>query len=382
MKDLHLKRNVLLNPGPATTTDTVKLAMLVADICPREKEFVHLLSEVCEGLLRVVNADPGYTCVLFTGSGTAVMDAVINSVVPHGEKLLIINNGAYGERMVKIAEAYGIEYVEHCSDWSAPLNLQAIEGILATDRAISHLAFVHHETTTGMLNPLVPLCELARKYAKKVIVDAISSYAGIPINLQNCPVDYLLATSNKCIQGMAGLSFVICKKDALERIANIPPRSFYLNLFRQYRYWVDHKELPYTPAVQVAYALRQALVEYFAEGPEGRHNRYLENWQTLIAGLRKLGLKFLLTESLQSHILTTVYYPEHPCFDFIKLHDLLYERGFTIYPGKIGKLNTFRIANMGAINKDDIQDFLLNLSDVFVAMGVMAPAQLISAESL
>lgn len=379
MKGLHLKRNILLNPGPATTTDTVKLAMLVADICPRETEFVHLLSEICEGLLRVVNADPSYTCVLFTGSGTAVMDAVINSVMPHGEKLLIINNGAYGERMVKIAEAYGIDYVEHCSDWAAPLNLQVIEEILAADQTVSHLAFVHHETTTGMLNPLTPLYGLALKHGKKVIVDAISSYAGIPINLQDCPVDYLLATSNKCIQGMAGLSFVICKKNALEDLANITPRSFYLNLSRQYRYWVDHKELPYTPAVQVAYALRQALVEYFEEGTEGRHNRYFENWQSLTAGLHKLGLKFLLPESLQSHILTTVYYPEHPRFDFIRLHDLLYERGFTIYPGKVGKLNTFRIANMGAINKDDIQDFLLNLSEVFVAMGIMdmtlAPSQ-------
>jgi 2-aminoethylphosphonate-pyruvate transaminase len=260
---INIKRNILLNPGPATTTDTVKMAQVVPDICPREQEFVDVIDEVRQGLLDVVGADDYYTCVLFAGSGTAVMDAVINSVVPPNKKIMVINNGAYGERMVKIARAYGIGCVNLKAPWTQSPDLKHVEKAIKGDPEISHVAMVHHETTTGLLNPLKEVGWIANSLGRIFIADTISSFAGIPINIKNDHIDYLMSTSNKCIQGMAGVSFVICKKSEIEKTANYLPRSFYLSLYQQYKYFEEHGEMQFTPPVQVIYALRQAIKEYF-----------------------------------------------------------------------------------------------------------------------
>ncbi|MDQ7837075.1 MAG: 2-aminoethylphosphonate--pyruvate transaminase [Thermodesulfobacteriota bacterium] len=373
---LNIKRNILLNPGPATTTDSVKLSLVVPDICPREKDFSIIMEEVRRGLLEVVGADERYACVLFSGSGTAVMDATINSTIKPGKRVLIINNGAYGERMVKIAEAYGIGFLELSFRWTDPPDLLLLEKVLIENKDVTHVAMVHHETSTGMLNPLEDVCAIAKRLGREVIIDAISSYAGIPIDVKRHEIDYIMSTSNKCIQGMAGLSFVIARKEPLDKLSEIPPRSFYLNLYRQYRYWEEKREMTFTPPVQLVYALRQALKEYFEEGGGiFRHRRYSENWHTLTDGLRKLGFRFLLPEGLQSRILTTVYFPASPYFSFEKLHDMLYQRGFTIYPGKISKMDTFRIANMGAIDKGDVINFLNALEETLGQMGITMPME-------
>lgn len=361
---MNTKRNILLNPGPVTTTDSVKMSMVVPDICPREKEFVDILTEVREGLLEIAGADDNnYTSILIAGSGTAVMDSVINSTVPQNKKIMIINNGAYGERMVKIAKAYNIKYVELKFSWTESLDLNVTEKALNLDHEITHVAMVHHETTTGLLNPLREMGKLVKGLDKVFIVDAISSFAAIPIDIKSDKIDYLMSTSNKCIQGMPGISFVIAKKNELEKTANIPPRSFYLNLFNQYKYFEDYGEMQFTPPVQIVYALRQAIKEYQEEGGANRYKRYIENWKILTKGLKKMGFILLLDDSLQSYILTTVIEPDHPNYEFKKLHDILYDKGFTIYPGKIGIKNTFRIANMGAIDQNDITNFLTILDE-------------------
>jgi len=370
-----VNRKILLNPGPATTTETVKYAQVVPDICPREKEFLNIMSEVRQGLLRVVGAGNDYTCILLAGSGTAAMDATINSVVPLDKKILIINNGAYGERMVKIAKAYNIDCVELKFHYTERPDLIAVEKALNDDTEISHVAMVHHETTTGMLNPVREIGEIAHSIDRLVIADTISSFAGIPIDIKKDHIDYLMSTSNKCIQGMAGLCFVICKKSEIEKTANRPPQSFYLNLYQQYKYFEELGEMRFTPPVQVLYALKQAIKEYVDEGGNERFKRYKKNWNVLTKGLKEMDFELLLDDNLQSNILTTIIEPDHPLYDFNTMHDLLYDKGFTIYPGKIAKEGTFRIANMGAIDHKDIEQFLIALKKTLNEMGIMQVEQ-------
>jgi 2-aminoethylphosphonate aminotransferase len=346
------------------------MAQVVPDICPREQEFVEVMDEVRQGLLDVVAADDEYTCIILAGSGTAAMDAVINSAVPPNKKIMVINNGAYGERMVKIARAYNIDCVDLAVPWTEVPDLAVVESSLRKDSEITHVAIVHHETTTGTLNPIREIGEVVHSLNKLVIADTISSFAGIPLNIQNDHIDYLMSTSNKCIQGMAGVCFVICKKSEIEKTANYLSRSFYLNLYQQYKYFEEHGEMQFTPPVQVIYALRQAIKEYFREGSDGRHKRYCDNWRVLTHGLRDIGFTLLLADNVQSHILTTVVEPDHPNFNFHRMHDLLHERGFTIYPGKIGDKNTFRIANMGEIDSQDINNFIVCLKEILGKMKV------------
>lgn len=365
-----IKRNILLTPGPATTTDFVKYAQVVPDICPREREFGEIMRQIREDLVKIVKGDGNYTSILFAGSGTAMMDACINSVVPPDKKIAVINNGAYGIRMVKITKSYRISCVELSFEWGEMPNLGKVRETLEKDKNIACLAMVHHETTTGMLNPIKEIGNIAKENNCIFIVDTVSSFAGIPINIKDYKIDFMFSTSNKCIQGTAGLAFVICRKDELEKTKNYPPRSFYLNLYQQYDYFEKKGQMQFTPPVQVIHALRQATEEYFEEGGENRYNRYTKSWQTLRKGLKEIGFKFLLKEEKESHILTTILEPENPNYDFSKLHDLLYEEGFTIYPGKIGKKGTFRLANMGAIDYRDIKDFIVILKRILHKMGV------------
>ncbi|GAI05544.1 unnamed protein product, partial [marine sediment metagenome] len=351
-------------------TDSVKYAQVVPDICPREKEFGEIMQQIRKDLVKIVKGDESYTSILFAGSGTAVMDACINSIVPPDKKIAIVNNGAYGERMVKIAGAYQIPYVELFFEWGKIPDLNKIRETLKKDKDIACLAMVHHETTTGMLNPIKEVGEIVKKYNCVFIVDTVSSFAGIPIDIKDYKIDFMMSTSNKCIQGMAGLAFVICNKKELEKTKDYPKRSFYLNLYQQYDYFEKKGEMQFTPPVQVAYALRQAIKEYLKEGGENRYKRYTQNWKTLRKGLKEMGFKFLLKEEEESHILTAILDPEDPNYDFDKMHDSLYEKGFTIYPGKIGKKGTFRLANMGAIDYKDIQRFLATLKDTLRRMEV------------
>ena len=367
-----IERKILLNPGPATTTDTVKMAQVIPDICPREKEFSELMAGIRNDLLKIINVDKKkYTTVLFGGSGTAVMESVIASVVNQEKTLLILKNGAYGDRMQKIAKTYSIPFTTLEYEWGKPINFSEVDSYLKSNLEIGYIAMVHHETTTGILNSINSFSELGKKHGHTLILDAISSYAGVPIDLERIPIDYLMSTSNKCIQGMAGLAFVICKKTELEHLKEIPNRSFYLSLYDQYNYMEKTGQMRFTPPVQTIYALRQAIDEYFDEGSLNRYNRYKENWQVLRKGLLDLGFNLLLYPEIESHILLTVLEPDHSNFDFNKMHDLLYQRGFTIYPGKITKKKSFRLSNMGDLSTNDINLFLLILAEVLDEMEVI-----------
>ncbi|SHF39505.1 2-aminoethylphosphonate-pyruvate transaminase [Seinonella peptonophila] len=358
-----IKRNILLNPGPATTTDRVKYAQVVPDICPREAEFSQLLINLTEDLTRIVANLHQYTTVMFGGSGTAAIEAMISSVISDDDQLLIIQNGAYGKRICEIAQTYQLPYLEYQSSPYDCLQLEKLETYIQKHpRKITHLAIVHNETTTGLLNDLASVGKLCATYQIDLLVDAMSSYAAIPIDMIQMNISYLAASSNKNIQGMPGVSFVIASKDKLGKIRN-QPRNYYLNLIAQYDYFIKTHQFRFTPPVQTLYALKQALDELKQEGVETRYKRYTQSWKTLITGLKQLQLKTLVPERYQSKIVTAVQEPCSPNYHFHDLHDYLYEKGFTIYPGKLDHLHTFRISNIGAIYPQDIKQFLLHLSE-------------------
>ena len=238
-----------------------------------------------------------------------------------------------------------------------------------SDKApISHIAVIHHETTTGILNDIKAIGNICRKYEIDMIVDAMSSYAGIPINMDEMNIKYLASSSNKCIQGMAGISFVIANKESLENTKNIKARNLYLNIYKQYSYFKDNYQMRFTPPVQVLYALKQAIIEAKEETIDKRHERYKECCKILWNGLDKLKLKKLVNEKASSMLLTSIIEPEIKGYSFDDLHDYLYNKGFTIYPGKVASKNTFRIANIGQIYPENINKFIEILEEYFTGI--------------
>lgn len=355
-KSIQIKRNILLNPGPATTTDTVKLAQVVPDICPREKEFGDLMGFVSQELTSIVANPDSYSTVLFGGSGTAAVEAMLTSVVPHNKSVLIINNGAYGQRMCQIAQCYKMDFVEFTSSPIEPVNLSALEEVIKEHTNLSHLAFVHNETTTGLLNSIDAVGQLAETYSLDIILDAMSSYAALPIDMEKQNIAYLAASSNKNIQGMAGVGFVIASKANLNNLKSIPPRTFYLNLYEQYQSFISKQQMRFTPPVQTLYALKQAVIEAKEEGVSNRYQRYRDAWELLTRELKNMGLSYLVDDAHHSRIITSIYLPEG--VEFNAMHDYFYALGYTLYPGKVEEFNTFRVANIGQLYKSDISSFL------------------------
>lgn len=347
-----MRKYTLLNPGPANVTESVRKSLIQPDLCHREKEFFDIMQRVRKGLVKIVGGDERYTAIILTGSGTAAIEAVISSV--YG-KLLNIINGDYGKRIKKMAEIYDIDTVSLDFGWNHP-DSEEIEETLKKDKKITHISVVHHETTNGMLNNIRAIGELAKKYNKTFIVDAMSSFAGEDLSMIEDNIDFCMSSSNKCIQGFPGLSFVIAKKSVVDELKGKKPRTLYLNLYNQYE-TQERNDTPFTPAVQAFYALDQAIKELEEEGFENRKKRYRKSAEILRKGLTKLGFKLLLPKELRCNILTTVILPKNMAYKTI--HDKLKEKGYVVYAGK-GTLdnNTFRIANMGILTSEDILKFL------------------------
>lgn len=372
---MDIKRNILLNPGPATTTDTVKFAQVVPDICPREKEFGDVMEFISKELTNFVGDNDKYTTILFGGSGTAAVEAILSSVVDK-QMVLIINNGAYGKRMCEIAEIYELNYIEFKSSPTEEINLNELEKVIKehnsesnSSKFISHLAVIHHETTTGILNDIKSIGEICSKYGAEMIVDAMSSFAGMPIDMKDMNIKYLASSSNKCIQGMAGISFVIANKESLQKTRDIKPRNLYLNIYKQYIYFKENYQMRFTPPVQVLYALKQAIIEAKEETIEKRYARYKECCKILWDGLEQLGLKRLIKDEAASMLLTSIVEPQVQQYNFNNMHDFLYNEGFTIYPGKVSSKNTFRIANIGQIYPENMIEFIKLLQEYFMSIG-------------
>jgi 2-aminoethylphosphonate-pyruvate transaminase len=357
-----VRREVLLNPGPATTTDSVKYAQVATDICPREKEFGEVMDWIRHELTTFVADWDEYTTVFFGGSGTAADEAMLCSVVPENGRLLVINNGSYGERMARISNGYKLDYEVFTSSTTGPVDLNTLENTLRKGK-FTHLAVVYHETTTGLLTDIAAIGDICRRLGIITIVDAVSAYAGIPMNLRKLNIHFMASTSNKNIQGMAGVAFIVCNREQLERTKNIPIRSYYLNLWDQHAHFEKTLQTRFTPPVQILYALRQAIIETKIETIEKRYQRYTTCWNILMEGIKNLRLESLVPPEYQSHLITTIIEPDNPNYKFDDLHAYARQHQFTIYPGKLSSANTFRIANIGDIQPKEMTRFVTVLGE-------------------
>ena len=371
-----IKRNILLNPGPSTTTDTVKYAQVVPDICPREKEFASLMKGLRSDLVRIVHGDPDkYTAVLFCGSGTINIDVCINSLLPEGKKVFVVNNGAYSTRAKEICEYYGIPFINLEFPVDEQPQLDVIEKTLKDNPDIALVHTTHNETGTGILNPIREIGALAHKYSAIFTVDTTSTFAMRPINIEEDNIDFCMASAQKGLMAFTGLSFVVGNKAAIEASKYYPKRSYYCNLYLQYEYFEKTGEMHFTPPVQTIYSTIQAMKEYWAEGEQAKWARHTRVFNAINAGLDELGFRQVIKPELRSGLVASAIYPDDPNWDFDKVHDYCYERGFTIYPGKISTTNSFRLCALGAIDEDDIKEFFKVFRDALQANNVSIPVK-------
>ena len=334
------------------------MAQLVPDICPREKEFADIMRKMQNDLIRIVHGDPDkYAAVLFCGSGTINMDIVLNSLLPAQKKVLIINNGAYSSRAVDICRYYHLPMVEmKYSPYVRP-DLSEIEDTLQENPDIALVYTTHNETGTGLLNQIREIGEIVHRYHAVFAVDTTSTYAMLPIDIEKDNIDFCMASAQKGLMAMTGLSFIVGNKEIIEKSAEYPTRSYYCNLYMQYEYFQKTGEMHFTPPVQTVYAARQAIKEYFAEGEKQKWERHYRVFEEIHRQLEELGFKDVIKREWQAGLVVSVLYPDDPNWDFEKIHDYCYEKGFTIYPGKIADTNTFRLCSLGAIDTNDIERF-------------------------
>ena len=352
---------ILLNPGPVNVSPRVQQALLRGDLCHREEEFSALLVAVRTKLLQAF-APRGYTPVVLSGSGTLAVEAMVSSALPEGRKLLVINNGVYGERILHMAEAHRIPAVELRYGWTERPDLAQIEDTLRNDLAIAAVALVHHETTTGLLNPVTEVGALTRRAGRLFLLDAVSALGGEDLDLARDGVDLCVCTANKCVQGLPGVAFVLVRTEVMAALQQVPRRSLYLHLPLHWEAQ-ERRSIPFTPSVQAWYALDAALDELLEETVAGRVRRYRAASQLLREGFARLGLKALLPSLYQANSLTALLLPDG--VTYYRLHDDLKARGFVIYEGQ-GKLQSdiFRVANMGHLTLNDFRQFLQALEEV------------------
>lgn len=348
-----MKNYKLLTPGPLTTTEAVKKEMLF-DRCTWDDEYKSITQKIRKELLDIGNVnEEDYTAVLMQGSGTFSVESVITSTVGEKDKLLIIANGAYGERIGQIAEHISLNHVIYNNEYDEHPDMDKVKEILDKDTEITHIAMVHCETTTGILNPIEDLSVIAKEYNKTLIIDAMSSFGGIPIDIKALGIDYLISSANKCIQGVPGFGFVIAKKEKLEKCKGIS-RSLSLDLYDQYKGMDKDGKWRFTSPTHVVAAFSKALDELKEEGGvEGRYNRYKNNNLVLRKKLKEIGIESYIEENKQSPIITTFAFPTD-AFSFNEFYSFIKERGFVIYPGKLTDVDTFRIGNIGEIYEEDI----------------------------
>lgn len=353
---------LLLTPGPLSTTATVRAAML-QDSCTWDADYnLGVVEPIRRELVRLATGpeyESDYSAVLLQGSGSYVVESVLGSAIGSDECLLIINNGAYGARMGEMARCLGLRYHElDCGETTRP-EPAAIEAMLARHPEITHLAMVHCETTTGMLNPLEEVAELCQRRGIRLIVDAMSSFGGIPINMGRLGIEFLISSANKCIQGVPGFGFVIARRAALAACAG-RARSVSLDLHAQWQTMEQQGgKWRFTSPTHTVLAFAQALRELDEEGGiEARHQRYRENQRTLVAGMAALGFAPLLPEKWQSPIITAFYSPAHPDYRFADFYQRLKAQGFVIYPGKVSLADCFRIGNIGDVTPGRVRSLL------------------------
>jgi 2-aminoethylphosphonate-pyruvate transaminase len=360
---------ILLTPGPLTTSSDTKSAML-SDWGSWDDAFNELTASVCRDLLAIVNAQGEHVCVPLQGSGTFSVEAALGTLVPKGGKVLVPDNGSYCKRVVRILGYLGREAVVLPHGEQEPADPARIDAALTADPNITHVAQVHCETGTGILNPLREIAAVVAHHRRGLIVDAMSSYGAIPVDAGTLRFDALIAASGKCLEGVPGMGFVIARRTMLERSAG-NSHSLAMDLLDQWQYMNKTGQWRFTPPTHVLAALRAAISQYQGQGGQpARLARYAENCAALVSGMRALGLRTFLPDALQAPIIVTFHAPPDPAYDFTKFYRRVRERGFILYPGKLTAVDTFRVGCIGAIGADTLRRAVAAIADALREMGV------------
>jgi 2-aminoethylphosphonate-pyruvate transaminase len=360
---------ILLTPGPLTTSADTKSAML-SDFGSWDGAFNELTASVCRDLVAIVESEDEHVCVPLQGSGTFAVEAALGTLVPRHGKVLVPENGSYCKRIVRILGCLGRKAVVLPHGEQEPADLRRIDAALAADPAITHVAQVHCETGTGILNPLPQIAALVAERGRGLIIDAMSSYGAIPIDARTVRFDALIAASGKCLEGVPGMGFVIARRTALEHCAG-NSASLVLDLLDQWQYLQKTGQWRFTPPTHVLAALRAAIDQYQAQGGRAaRLARYSENCAALVSGMRGLGLETFLPDALQAPIIVTFHSPPDPNYDFAEFYRRVRARGFILYPGKLTAVDTFRVGCIGAIGAGALRQAVAAIGEVLREMGV------------
>ena len=362
---------LLFTPGPLTTSLSVKQAML-HDAGSWDSEFNARVKGIRDRLLKLggISRQAGYEAILLQGSGTFGVEAVFSSCVPPHGKVAVLANGAYGERMLAMLQQARIAHLALRTPEDTPNDPAALHNVLAADRDITHVAAVHCETTTGLMNPITDLGCVVASHGRSYIVDAMSSFGAVPLDLPAAGIDYLISSANKCIEGVPGFSFILCRRAALLACEGYA-RSLSFDLISQFKGFERNGQFRYTPPTHALLAFEQALNELEQEGGvEARAARYRRNHLVLLEGMKKLGFRPFLQPEVQGYIITSFHFPNDPRFTFPDFYRELSERGFLIYPGKISQVDLFRIGSIGRLFEADIRSLLAAVAETIAAMGL------------
>jgi 2-aminoethylphosphonate-pyruvate transaminase len=366
---------LLLTPGPLTTSKSVK-AVMVHDWGSRDAAFIGINKAVLDELPRIIHGDDRYVTVPMQGSGTFAVEAMLTTFVPRSGKVLVLLNGAYGHRAKKILDIAGRKTVVHETAEDTPPDLAAVERILKRSSSITHVFMVHCETTSGIRNPVGEVAALVAKHGRRLLIDSMSAFGALPLDSREIAFDAVSASSNKCIEGVPGLGFVLARKEALSETKG-NATTLVLDLYDQHQNFEKTGQYRFTPPIHVIVAFHQALQEFWAEGGvAGRGGRYAENGRILIEGMRALGFETLLPEKLQAPIIITFHMPKHPNFVFQRFYDALKDRGYVIYPGKLTVADSFRIGCIGRLSAKHMRGALTAVREALDEMNVsLVPAK-------
>lgn len=364
---------ILLTPGPLTTSNRTRQAMMV-DWGSWDDRFNALTASVCSQLLAILHGTDSHHCVPLQGSGTFAVEAAIGTLVPRDGKVLVLINGAYGKRLAKICEVLGRDFSTFETAEDQPTTAADVDRLLRADTAITHVALIHCETSTGILNPLPEIAQVVKDHGKRLIIDAMSSFGALPIDAREVPFDALIAASGKCLEGVPGMGFVFAEKQALAA-AQGNCHSLAMDLFDQHSYMVKTGQWRFTPPTHVVAALHEALLQYAEEGGlPARHQRYADNCQALLDGMAALGLRSFLPAEIQAPIIVTFHAPQDARYQFKDFYERVKAKGFILYPGKLTQVETFRVGCIGHVDATGMQAAVRAIAQTLQDMHVLEPA--------
>ncbi|MGC5702043.1 2-aminoethylphosphonate--pyruvate transaminase [Pseudomonas sp. NFXW11] len=367
---MSIAEPILLTPGPLTTSARTRQAMLV-DWGSWDERFNQLTASLCRQLLAIIDGADSHHCVPLQGSGTFAVEAAIGTLVPRDGKVLVLINGAYGQRLAKICAVLGRDFSTFVSAEDQPTTAADVERLLKADSAISHVALIHCETSTGILNPLPEIAQVVARYGKRLIIDAMSSFGALPIDAREIPFEALIAASGKCLEGVPGMGFVFARKESLARAAG-NAHSLAMDLHDQHAYMAKTGQWRFTPPTHVVAALHEALLQYQEEGGlPARHARYADNCQALLEGMKALDLRSFLPASIQAPIIVTFHAPQNPRYQFKDFYERVKAKGFILYPGKLTEVETFRVGCIGHVDRQGMQAAVAAIGEVLREMQVL-----------